>query len=695
MDFFFQPRGVAVIGASSNPLKGGYSILKNLISGFPGKVYPVNPSYKEIEGIICYPDILSVPAPLDLAIVFVPAKAVPDLVSACAERGIKGVIIESGGFAESGEAGKALQDRLLSIMEKTGIRLWGPNCMGLVDFIHGHIFSFVSPTIWEQEFLPSDVSLIVQSGMLSAGFLMDLMSHNTMGVCKACSIGNRIDVDECDVLEYLIDDPHTGTIGLYVESITNGPRFLSLINSTEKPVVVLKGGKSEKGAKAAMSHTASLAGNNNVFQGALAQANVIEAKDFKQMMDILKTVSAFKHLPSIPGKKVIVLTYSGAAGILSSDFIDEVGLELSDLEGETKALMQSVFPDWMPVSNPVDMWPAIEKNGRKKVYGTAFMAAATDPCSHAILFHAFISPGAKLPDPKTFRDLAEHARKPIVCWSMGNREDVAAFNTNLQKAGIPVYGELYRAVECLAHLMDWKSRYPRHKSPLPLTSLPEPIVSLPPSTGSRTVLDEISSKQILQAYDIPIVKELPVSSEDDACDSATELGFPVVLKGISPQAIHKTEQGVVHIDLHTDHHVRQAYKKVKANLLGDGRVIVQQHIKGEFELIAGFVRDPQFGPCIMVGMGGIMAEIMKDTIFATAPLSHDDARGMLSRLKAARLLDGFRGAPPLDKEAMTDILVRLARLGVSHPQIKEIDINPLIIREGYPIAVDASIILGD
>jgi len=256
MDFFFKPKGVAVIGATGNKNKVGYSIVKNLTMGYKGEVYPVNPKYDEIEGMPCYPSVEEVPDPVDLAIIFVPASKVPDIVKQCAGRGIKGVMIQSAGFAEVGKRGIALQEELVQIAREKRIRVWGPNCMGLVDAVNKNVFSFVSPSIWDDGLLEGNVSLIVQSGLLSAGFLIDMMSHGTMGISKACSIGNKADVDECDVLEYLIGDPQTGAVGLYVEAVANGKRFLELCRQAEKPIVVLKGGKSAGGARAAMSHTA-------------------------------------------------------------------------------------------------------------------------------------------------------------------------------------------------------------------------------------------------------------------------------------------------------------------------------------------------------------------------------------------------------------------------------------------------------
>jgi acetyltransferase len=449
MDFFFKPRGVALIGATDNRKKGGYAIFKNLLKGFKGGVYPVNPRYQEIEGLTCYPTVLQVPDPVDLAIVFVPAKFVPPIVEECAQRGIAGAMIQSAGFAESGEDGKQLQDKLVEIHKETGIRLWGPNCMGLVDGVNGQIFSFMIPTIWEDGLIPGDVSLIVQSGMLAAGFLIDMMTHGTMGISKACSIGNKVDVNECDVLEYLIGDPDTGTIGLYLESIPEGRRFTDLCRRSDKPIVVLKGGKSEKGAEAAMSHTASLAGNGAVVSGALAQVGVVEAYDFKQMMDLCRALAHYPNISRDKSGRVAILTMSGAAGIVSSDCIEREGLSVADLSAHTVDALKTIFPEWMPIANPIDLYPAAELHGRKKAFGEAFRAVCEDPEVDAILFHFFVFGKVSRDSVVQLAEMAKAKGKLLFCWLMGKQNDARQFQFLTHQMGFPAFGELFRAVECM------------------------------------------------------------------------------------------------------------------------------------------------------------------------------------------------------------------------------------------------------
>jgi acetyltransferase len=453
MDFFFNPRGIAIIGASANPLKGGYFILNNIRKGFKGGIFPVNPAYPEIDGLPCYPSVSDVPDPVDLAIIFVPAPLVPRILRECAERGIKGAMIQSGGFAESSEEGRELQNRIIEIHQDTGIRIWGPNCMGLVDAVHDYVFSFVLPAIWEKGLHSGSVSLVVQSGMLSAGFLIDIMSNGIMGISKVCSIGNKADVNECDLLEYLIDDTDTGAIGLYLESIPDGRRFMNLCRRSNKPIVVLRGGKSRKGAEAAMSHTASLAGNGAVISGALAQVGVIEATDFKQMMDLCRSLADYPAIQPNIRRQVAILTMSGAAGIVSADFIEQQGMSVAELAGSTIEALKQIFPAWMPASNPVDLWPAVELHGRRKAYEAAFQAVFADPNVDAVLFHSFVGGSASMIDISGPVEMARQSGKPLFGWLMGQRDEAHRFQMTARKLGVPVFGELYRAVECMGAVL--------------------------------------------------------------------------------------------------------------------------------------------------------------------------------------------------------------------------------------------------
>jgi acyl-CoA synthetase (NDP forming) len=697
MDFFFNPKAIAVVGATPNPFKGGCSILKNLIAGYHGKIYPINPRYDQIEGLPCYPTVSAVPDPVDLAIVFVPAKAVPEAIEDCIRKGISGVIIESGGFAETGPEGRHQQQRVLEMARKAGLRLWGPNCMGLVDAVHGYAFSFLDPKALQAGLVPGNVSLVVQSGMLSAGFLVDIMTHGIMGISKVCSVGNKMDVDECDLVPWLMDDPDTTVIGLYLESIANGRRFIDLCRSSHKPIVVLKGGKSRKGAQAAMSHTASLAGNRRIIAGVLAQAGVIEAYDFKQMMDLCRSLAMVPAKDAALKGGVAILTFSGGAGIVSSDFIEEMDLTVAELADGTKKSLQTFFPDWMPVSNPVDLWPAMEKNAATEVdiYSETMKAVLADPAVDAVLLHVFVG---------NFRirinlpDLAEQSRaagKPIFIWLLGRRDEAYQFQLAARKEGVPVFQELYRAVECLKTVMNQKGR------PAAVITAEETVELSPLSSDLKRTLDSVAgpldefvSKQILKAYGVPTVEESMVTDIRECLPVASQIGYPIVMKGIQEGGVHKTELGLVYLDIHNKSAATRTFKTLQKKMGGRGHVLIQKQVKGQVELILGLVRDPQFGPCVMIGLGGIMAEVFQDAAFAMAPLNHQEALDLIDRIQGQKLLDGFRGNPPVNRNELARILTALGMIGLAYPRIQEIDVNPLIITAAGASAVDATIILG-
>lgn len=451
MEFFFRPEGIAVIGATPNRQKGGNAILRNLILGYHGEIHPVNPNYREIEGLACRASAAEITGPVDLGIIFVPAAQVPAALRDCASRGIRGAVIETGGFAEIGEEGRKIQQQLLDIRNETGIRIWGPNCMGLVDAVNRQVFSFMDPSYLEADFIPGNVSLIVQSGMLSAGFLVDIMSHGTMGISKVCSVGNKIDVNECDILPVLLEDTETAAIGMYLESIPEGRRFFEICRSSTKPLVVLKSGKSEKGARAAMSHTASMASNHRVVEGALAQAGVHMAADFKQMMDLCRSLALYPSRPAGSGR-IAVLTFSGGAGIVGSDLLEEYGLAVADLSGRCRSEMQELFPAWMPVGNPVDVWPAIERHigTDVDVYGRCIRSLFDDHGVDGALLLVMAGSKRIKMNLKDFAEQSRKAGKPVFLWLLGRRDAVSSTLEEAREYGIPIFQELSRAVECMA-----------------------------------------------------------------------------------------------------------------------------------------------------------------------------------------------------------------------------------------------------
>jgi acetate---CoA ligase (ADP-forming) len=693
MKTFFRPSSIAVIGASAREDSLGGQIITNLLYGYKEAIYPVNPNYEEIKGMRCFPTVDAIPASVDMAIVIVPAPAVPVALEACGRKGIYRVIIESAGFSETGEEGKALQDKCTAIARAAGIRVWGPNCMGLVDIPRKHFFTFMHPAIHKEGLIPGRISMVVQSGMLTAGFLADLMSDRAIGIGKACSIGNKSDVDECDILEYLLDDDETDAVALYLESIPRGRRFIELANQSSKPIVILKGGKSSAGAKAALSHTSSLAGNARLQDSVLTLAGVTIAHDFQQMMELTRALAMIPHTP--PHCRTAIMTFSGGAGILSCDLLEEQGLVVAELSYETKKELAAVFPDWLPSSNPVDLFPAFALKGPMAAYDGAFNAVVKDPQVDVIFMHYFAGLYPNYGAFSLMKEAADKAGKVLIMWVIGRRDSLRTFKRECQETSIPVHGELSRTVECLAAASRYKRREPVavNNHTVAKLSLPSGAADFLSKGKGRRVWDEFDSKQLLALCDVPVVDEWIAKTADEATSLAQKIGYPVVMKGLAPGEVHKTESGLVRPGIATSAVIQATFEDLMNRMNGQGRILLQRQLSIDYELIAGYLRDAQFGPCVMFGLGGIFSELQRDVVFATAPLTEEAALELMVSIKGSKLLQGFRGMKPINQKAMAGILVGLGNLGETCPQVEQIDINPLIVSRGNPVAVDASIIL--
>ena len=686
---FFNPASIAVVGASQR--RTGFQIIQNLLYGYRGKIYPVNPNYQEIENLSCFPSVGDLPEPADLAIILVPAPAVPSVLEACVRKGIFRAMIESAGFAEVGESGKAIQDRCKEIARREGVRIWGPNCMGLVDVPGKHFFTFMRPRVYEDGLIPGRISLIVQSGMLSGAFLTEL-GRRAIGIGKVCSIGNKIDVDECDLLQYLLEEPGTDAVALYLESLPRGRMFAEMAKRSNKPIVVLKGGRSEAGAKAALSHTSSLAGNSRLLDGVLQMAGVTLADDFQVLLDLTGGLAMLRKIPS--SGRTAILTFSGGAGILSCDLLEKYGLPLARLSAKTKESLGKIFPDWMPVANPVDLFPAMERHGWAKVCDQAAAIAVEDPAVDALLIHFPVGVTDKFPDLAALKRQLEKAGKAAAFWLVGRQQAVRSFRLEALSQGIPVYDEISKAVASLAAAVRFRRRMERAAIPVSRSirrsaHSPPPIA---PQLARERVWDEFDSKALLAKWKIPVVEEKAVATLSEAQKTAHEIGFPLVIKGLVPGAMHKTEMGLVHLGITRIAGLKDAFRKIQQKMGRRGRILLQRQVKIDYELIAGFLRDDQFGPCVMFGLGGIFSELQRDVVFALAPLARKEALELIKGIQGKRLLQGFRGMAALDQGRMADLLVNLGDLGTSYPQIEQIDVNPVAITGGIPLAVDANVI---
>jgi acyl-CoA synthetase (NDP forming) len=698
IDFFFDPKGIAVVGATVEPYHGGQHLVTNLTLGYKGPIYPVNPKYSEISGLKCYPKISDIERPLDLALIFVPAKAVPQVLEDCITKGMRGAIVQSGGFAEVGAEGKALQDQCLEIARKGRLRLWGPNCMGLIDTSRRYVFSFIIPEAWEGAMNPGHVSLIVQSGLLSAGFITTLMANKTLGLAKVCSIGNKSDVEETEILEYLLRDPATKVIALYLESFIHGRRFFELVTSSDKPIVVLKGGKSPQGAVASASHTASLAGNYNLIRGVLKQGGVHQADDFFEMVDIARALEKDFHLQRpFDGKpRIAVFSYSGASAIVTADHMEKYGLTLACISSQTQKRLEQLTPAWMPVKNPVDYYPAMEKHGPVLAYKHAIEALHDDPEVDGMIVHLFAGIGIWSLNMKEILSGIRKPCKPILFWLIGPEKGRESTRLTLEEEGWPTFLEIHRTVKVMASLFE---NYGTRRESLEISSpefqIPCTLMKRVQSSDEKgkKVLDEFEAKKWLKALNLRVVKEVATKSLGKTLKAANTVGYPIVLKGIAEGQIHKTDAGLVKLNLQNSDQVKSAYSRMLRLKTKPQSFLIQPMLRGDLELIVGIMRDPQFGPAAALGLGGVWAEVYKDVVFRLIPLNQVEIFEMASDLKGQALLKGYRGSKPVNIESLADWLIKLGGLAMTFEKIQEIDVNPLLIVDGEPVAVDATIIL--
>jgi len=735
MDFFFEPKGIAVVGATPEKYQGGQYLVTNLTLGYQGPIYPVNPKYDEVLGLRCYPTVSDIEGDLDLALIFVPAPAVPQILKDCVKKRLRGAIIESSGFAEVGPEGKSLQDQCVDTARKGGLRIWGPNCMGLIDWSRRHVFSFITPEVWKEAVNPGHVSLIVQSGLLSAGFVTTLMGNKTIGLAKVCSIGNKSDVEETELLEYLLKDPDTKVVALYLESFMKGSRFFELASSSGKPIVILKGGKSSLGAEASVSHTASMAGNYTLIDGILKQAGVHQADDFFEMIDIARTLERDFNSQCPPDQKprIAILSYSGASGIVTADHMEKHGLTLARLSPETLKRLEELAPDWMPVKNPVDYWPAMEKHGPSKAYIHAIEALHDDPEVDGLIVHVFAGFGLWALKMKEIMSGIKHSQKPMLFWLLGPEKVREPTRLALEEEGWPTFSEINRTVRVMAGVFErtkrrigGRSQIPQFdtfdgaipqfsnrdlRTPLGISRehtaafrpvsrrvdfpVPAPLkeLALQAIRSNTKVLDEHESKKWFNALGLKVVKEAVIEDLDEAIHAANEMGYPVVLKGRAEGQVHKKEAGLVKLNLWNAEQVTSAYQEMLRLKNKPKSFLIQPMLKGDLELIAGIVKDSQFGPTAMLGLGGIWAEVYKDVVFRLVPLHQEEIPEMVSDLRGQALLKGYRGSRPVNLESLGDWLIKLGWLSLNVEEIEQMDVNPLLIADGEPVAVDATIIL--
>jgi acetate---CoA ligase (ADP-forming) len=683
------PRSVAVIGASRTPGTIGHELLRNLLSsGFAGPVYPVHPSARAVASVRAYPSVLAIPDDVDLAVVVVSADQVLDVIDDCAAKGVRGVIVISAGFAEVGSDGGRAQKELVAKARGAGMRVVGPNCMGIINTAPAVSLNATFAPVPPE---PGRVAFSSQSGGLGIAVLEEARRRG-VGLSSFVSVGNKADVSGNDLLQYWEQDDGTDVILLYLESFGNPRRFARVARqvSRTKPIVAVKAGRTAAGSRAASSHTAALASSDTAVDALFAQTGVIRVDTLEELFDTAELLST---QPVPGGRRVAIVGNAGGPGILAADACEAAGLEVPELSAETQDRLRSFLHGAAGVRNPVDMVASASPAN----YEQAIRAVLDDDGIDAVIT-IFIPPLVTDPDEvaRAISAAAENATKPVVANFLGMLDAPAPLARPTQR--VPSYSFPEPAVRALAHSCQygrWKSK-PTGTVPI-FTDLQVPAARAVVQTainedGSGGWLGARRVGALLEAYGIPVAESRFVESADEAVQAAEAVGFPVALKAASGQLVHKTDEGGVALSLDTDSAVRDAFLSMQARL-GErmGGAIVQAMVPPGVETIVGIVHDPSFGPLVMFGTGGTAVELFGDRSFRILPLTDLDAAELVRSVKGSPLLFGYRGAPEVDVAALEDLLMRVAKLAEDIPEIAEMDLNPVIAWPGGVAAVDAKI----
>ncbi|MDP1809603.1 MAG: acetate--CoA ligase family protein [Actinomycetota bacterium] len=685
---FFAPRAVAVVGAGREPEKVGRVIFDNLLAAFGGPIYPVNPKAAEIEGHRCFPSIADIPGPVDLIVVAVPGRQVAGVIEDAGRRGVKAAIVISAGFKETGVEGARLEDELAKTAESYGMRLLGPNCLGLMDTSTGLNVSFAGA-------LPraGGIAFMSQSGALCTAIL-DWAKGAEVGFSKFVSLGNKADISEIDLLPVLADDPRTTVITTYLEGIKDGRGFMAAAAyaSARKPVIVLKAGTTNAGARAVSSHTGTLAGSENVYNAAFRQSGVIRANTVEDIFDF---AVGFSSQPLPKGRRLAIVTNAGGPGIMAADAVERQGMWLADFQPATVETLRAGLPAEANVYNPVD----VLGDALADRYDRAIAAVLKDP--HVDSAIVLLTPQAMTEIVQTAKELIKQARqakaKPVFTCFMGQAEVGKGIKV-LRQAGIPNFSFPERAVAIVRTMVDYTENRTGPTEEIPRFPVDRSRVEAAINeSGKHRNLIDAQALGVVEAYGIKVPRTELAHTAREALDIAAELKYPVVLKAVAPELLHKSDIGAIAAGIANDFELRRAYREILSNVdrfMPDAElwgVTVQEMVRGGSEVILGMNDDPQFGPLLMFGLGGIYVEVLKDVSFRLAPITPAEAKEMVEEIRSYPLLQGVRGGARADIEAIVDALLRLSQLVVDWPQIQELDINPLLVLPAGQGAVAADV----
>jgi acyl-CoA synthetase (NDP forming) len=662
----FRPNGLAVIGASAKPGKLGFTIFKNILeAGFGGPVVPVNPKGETILGVPSVKSVDAIPSGTDLAVVIVPAASVPGTILQLGERKVRAAIVITGGFAESGADGARLQEELKQNAARCGIRVVGPNCQGVNYPHHGLCASW--PLITRK----GAMAIASQSGTVGAA-LIDWAAEERLGFSAFVSMGNRVDVDEADLIEFFASDPNTKVITLYIEGVKDAGKFLAAVRACKKPIVVFKAGRTEQGRKAAESHTRSLAGKDEIYDAVFRQFGIHRAASLEELYDFSK---ALAYVPAPAGPRMLIVTSSGGSAIIATDVAADNGFRVSPLPEPLAARLRKVLPSHFIVGNPLDLTGDGDAERFRHV-----IATARDHYDVVLTIFGDPIPGASTALERGGSDLVAY---------LGGADVERAERLAFHEKGIAVFPTPERAVKALScHVRFARDRFPR---------APETPPAAPAPGSAGTSLTPADSMAFLAREGVSVVPSRQASTEEEAVTAAREIGYPVAVKLNSPDVTHKSDVGGVLLNVKDEAGVRKAFHDLEgvARRLGarSGGVLVSAMASRGLEVIVGVTRDLQFGHAVMFGMGGTLVEIFRDVALRIVPFSEKDAAEMIGETRGAKLLEGVRGGKPADVAALRRLLVQVSGLVTRHPEIDEMDLNPVIVHEKGLTVVDSRIVL--
>ncbi|HOA83338.1 MAG TPA: acetate--CoA ligase family protein [Thermodesulfovibrio thiophilus] len=694
IDFIFNPSSIAVIGASAEEKKVGYAILKNLINGYKGKIYPVNPGRAEIFSLPCYPSVSAISDKVDLAIIVIPAKAVKESLKDCAQAGVKGVIVITAGFKEVGGDGVAREREIVDIVRSSGMKMVGPNCLGVINTTNKMNASFAPD-------LPPDgrVALFSQSGALGVA-IIDWAVENNFGFSKFVSFGNKADLNEIDFLEYFAKDPDTDVIIGYIEDVIDGKKFLQIAREVTKvkPVILIKSGATVAGARAASSHTGALAGSDRAFTEAFRKTGIIRVSSIQELFE---TAEMFISKRNPKGRRLLIITNAGGPGIIAADTADKMGIKLDPMTRNSIDAIAEKLPSTVSLYNPVD----IIGDATSERYQIVLDQALKDEVVEGVC--VILTPQA-VTDVDNIADVivnsSQNTDKPVFATFIGGKRVKNAI-TKLKNMRIPCFSDPSIAINAYRRLIDFVEMNNKKMSDGSPIKMPEENIKKVAEILQKLQTQGISeiggeeAMQILSLYGFSFPERALAKTPMEAVAIAERIGYPIVMKVSSPHILHKTDVGGVKINLNNEKAVYNAFVEITTNVkrfMPDAYiegVMIYEMVSGGKEVILGVSYDRSFGHMIMFGLGGIYVEVLKDVSFRIVPVSEEEAVEMINETKGSRILDGVRGEKPYDKADIASCIRKLSALVQDFPIIKEIDINPYMVFNNGGIGLDARIII--